>query len=302
MNKQLLQRQVQGSRLVDNYGKFETLAALLEQDPRSLKLEALFSTRNSGWNGAAAFHTACDHKGPTLVLIECQDGVSYGGYTSMSWASNHGYQTDTKAFLFRIANFTNCHKKQASQKFARTGAGNEIYSSSGTWTDVWDPGSCKLEVLLVTTGASGWTEELTAPWQEGCSWSMQDSIALQKDVFKFNPTSEGLGVKTINVLLCGGVGAGKSSIVSTVDSICQGRISRRAPHGQGTGSLTRKLRKYKFTDPDTKEPVQWQLWDSMGWGANDYKKGELGFILDGNLPNGCKLDDNISMKTAGFNK
>ena len=129
MNKQLLQRQVQGSRLVDNYGKFETLAALLEQDPRSLKLEALFSTRNSGWNGAAAFHTACDHKGPTLVLIQCQDGASYGGYTSMSWASNHGYQTDTKAFLFRVANFTNCHKKQASQKFARTGAGNEIYSS-----------------------------------------------------------------------------------------------------------------------------------------------------------------------------
>ena len=111
-----------------------------------------------------------------------------------------------------------------------------------------------------------------------------------------------LKVRDINVLLCGGVGAGKSSIVSTVDSLFQGRISRRAPHGQGTGSLTRKLRKYKFTDPDTKEPVHWQLYDSMGWGANDYKKGELGFILDGNLPNGCKLDDKISMKTAGFNK
>jgi hypothetical protein len=131
---------------------------------------------------------------------------------------------------------------------------------------------------------------------------LQDSIALQKDIFKFNPTNEGLGVKTINILLCGGVGAGKSSIVSTVDSLFQGRISRRAPHGQGTGSLTCKLRKYKFTDPDTKKPVHWQLWDSMGRGSNEYKKGELGFILDGNLPNGCKLDDKISMKTAGFNK
>lgn len=131
---------------------------------------------------------------------------------------------------------------------------------------------------------------------------MQDSTALQKEIFKFNPINEGLDVKTINILFCGGVGAGKSSIVSTVDSLFQGRISRRAPHGQGTGSLTRKLRKYKFTDPDTKKPVHWQLWDSMGWGANDYKKGELGFILDGNLPNGCKLDDKISMKTAGFNK
>lgn len=131
MNKQMLQRQVQGSRLVDHYGKFETLAALLDENPRSLKLEALFSTRSSGWTGAAAFHTACDHKGPTLVLIECQDGASYGGYTSINWTSSNSYQSDTKAFLFRIANFTSCHKKQASQKFANNGLGNEIFSSSG---------------------------------------------------------------------------------------------------------------------------------------------------------------------------
>ncbi len=129
---------------------------------------------------------------------------------------------------------------------------------------------------------------------------IQDGASLQKEVFAFDPASQGLQVRHINILLCGGVGAGKSSIVSTVDSLCQGRISRRAPHGQGTGSLTRKLRKYKFTNPDIKKAVHWQLWDSMGWGTNDYKKGELGFILDGHLPNGCKLDDSISMKTAGF--
>ena len=104
-----------------------------------------------------------------------------------------------------------------------------------------------------------------------------------------------------SIYFCGGVGAGKSSIVSTVDSLCQGRISRRAPHGQGTGSLTRQLRKYGFINPANKKKVHWQLWDSMGWGASDYKKGELGFILDGNLPNKCKLDGNILMKTDGFN-
>jgi len=46
--------------------------------------------------------------------------------------------------------------------------------------------------------------------------------------------------------------------------------------------------------------VKWQLWDSMGWGVSDYKGGELGFILDGNLPDKCKLDANISLKTDGF--
>ena len=108
-------------------------------------------------------------------------------------------------------------------------------------------------------------------------------------------------MKHINILLCGGVGAGKSSIASTVDSLCIGRISRRAPHGQGTGSLTRKLRKYSYTKPGSKHAVKWQLWDSMGWGASDYKGGELGFILDGNLPDKCDLGGTVSMKTPGFN-
>lgn len=123
---------------------------------------------------------------------------------------------------------------------------------------------------------------------------------MQDEVFGFDPSKQSLPVDTVNILLCGGVGAGKSSVASTVDSICQGSISRRAPHGQGTGSLTRKLRKYSFTNPHSKGQVKWQLWDSMGWGVSDYKGGELGFILDGNLPDKCKLDACVSMKTNGF--
>lgn len=116
----------------------------------------------------------------------------------------------------------------------------------------------------------------------------------------FSPAEKGLPLQHINTLLCWGVGAGKSSIVSTVDSVCQGCISRRAPRGQGTGSFTRKLRKYEFQNPISTKKVHWQLWDSMGWSTNDYKIGELGFILDGKLPNRCKLGHNISVETAGF--
>ena len=131
---------------------------------------------------------------------------------------------------------------------------------------------------------------------------MQAGMWLQKELFNFTPSAAGVPVKNINLLLCGGVGAGKSSIVSTVDSLCLGRISRRAPHGTGTGSLTRRLRKYTFTNPDSmgNRKVHWQLWDSMGWGASDYMKGELAFILDGHLPDKCKLDEPMSMKTSGF--
>ena len=135
-----------------------------------------------------------------------------------------------------------------------------------------------------------------------CKCVLQEKKTLQTQVFGFDPKAEGLPVQHINILLCGGVGAGKSSIASTVDSLSLGCTSRRAPHGQGTGSLTRKLRKYSFTKPASKlkETVKWQLWDSMGWGASDYKGGELGFVLDGNLPDKCKLDGHVSMKTEGF--
>ncbi|KAK9815950.1 hypothetical protein WJX72_012481 [[Myrmecia] bisecta] len=108
-----------------------------------------------------------------------------------------------------------------------------------------------------------------------------------------------------NLLLFGGVGAGKSSIVSSVDSLFKGRISRRAPHGQGTGSFTRILKKYTFQvdnlDAGTSKDVAWSLWDSAGWSDSDYQTGELGFILDGNLPDRFDLASTISVQSPGFN-
>ena len=39
----------------------------------------------------------------------------------------------------------------------------------------------------------------------------------------------------------------------------------------------------------------------MGWGVQDYKKGELEYILDGTLPDRCKLDQQITLKTPNYN-
>jgi len=50
----------------------------------------------------------------------------------------------------------------------------------------------------------------------------------------------------VNILLTGEVGAGKSSLISSIDSIFKRRISRRAPHGQATSSFTRLLTRYTF--------------------------------------------------------
>ena len=72
---------------------------------------------------------------------------------------------------------------------------------------------------------------------------MQEYTSRFNKILKFRAPRE---VPVINLLLFGGVGAGKSSIVSTVDSLFKRRISRKAAHGQGTGSFTRTLTKYSF--------------------------------------------------------
>ncbi|KAL3148736.1 Interferon-induced protein 44-like [Trebouxia sp. C0009 RCD-2024] len=152
------------------------------------------------------------------------------------------------------------------------------------------PSSFQLEVLQVTIESDG-AGELELPWVQDVDWSVEDGMRLQKELCNFTLAVTDLPIKYINLLLFGGVGAGKSNIVSTVDSLFQGRISRRAPHGQGTGSLTRELHQYTFINPDSKREVQWQLWDIMGWNAKDYQGWQLGLVLDGRIPDRVELDD-----------
>ncbi|KAL0025651.1 hypothetical protein WJX77_001097 [Trebouxia sp. C0004] len=278
----------------------------------------------------------CTESAPSNKRIE----RLYGGYAAVSWNSSNLFQNDAQAFLFRFVCPKDSKKSVAPEKFSRTSKGNEVFGSSSmgpvfgykhdffTFDKAADILSEKqhgninsftlegqplvdaahieksrdkwrLEVLHVGSidPAAG---ELDVAWQKGVSWSPEDGRKLQDKVLSFDPRAKRLPVDSINILLCGGVGAGKSSFVSTIDSLCEGRTSRLAPHGTGTGSLTRNLRKYTFTDPATDQLVHWKLWDSMGWGANDYKQGELNYILDGNLPDGCDLDRAISAQTPGF--
>lgn len=56
---------------------------------------------------------------------------------------------------------------------------------------------------------------------------VQEFEKLIGKVLQYNPP-EDCGVNRINILLMGGVGAGKSSFTSSIDSIFEQRISRYA--------------------------------------------------------------------------
>jgi ABC-type iron transport system FetAB ATPase subunit len=65
---------------------------------------------------------------------------------------------------------------------------------------------------------------------------------LQLPSFQLPPS-----VPRANILLLGPPGAGKSSLVSTLDSLLSGALTRRADYGESTASLTLALRRYTFT-------------------------------------------------------
>jgi len=78
----------------------------LEQDGSDGEWELLYRSSRDG-SSNKAFHTNCDRKGPTIILIETDKGAVLGGYTNTSWNNEYyerGAKAD-KAFLFALTGF-----------------------------------------------------------------------------------------------------------------------------------------------------------------------------------------------------
>jgi len=63
--------------------------------------ETLFVASEDG-DTAKQFHSACDAKGPTVVIIETTTGNVFGGYTDLAWSSANSYASSSNTFLFRL--------------------------------------------------------------------------------------------------------------------------------------------------------------------------------------------------------
>jgi hypothetical protein len=56
---------------------------------------------------AASFHTKCDSKPNTLIIIKSTNGNVFGGYTEQSWEHIGNYKADRNAFIFSLINLEN---------------------------------------------------------------------------------------------------------------------------------------------------------------------------------------------------
>jgi len=54
--------------------------------------------------GADQFHSRCDNKGSTVVIVQSSEGYVFGGYAHNPWNSNGTYRQYTESFLFTLTN------------------------------------------------------------------------------------------------------------------------------------------------------------------------------------------------------
>ena len=67
--------------------------------PKNLNLLYRATTHNFT---ASEFHTRCDNKKPTLVVIKNDQDQVFGGFTKQTWNHTDGYKNDPDAFLFSV--------------------------------------------------------------------------------------------------------------------------------------------------------------------------------------------------------
>jgi len=82
------------------FSEFEYLNKQLKKVSR--ELGGLLYQASKDGQSDSTFHSRCDSKGPTVVIIKTKSGNMFGGYSYTSWYGSGGYAASSKAFLFRL--------------------------------------------------------------------------------------------------------------------------------------------------------------------------------------------------------
>ncbi|XP_062590729.1 interferon-induced protein 44-like [Saccostrea cucullata] len=268
------------------------------------------------------FHELCDNKGPTVTIFYNTDNNVYGGYASESWKSEGEWYTDKNSFLFKLYTISKWQPKIFPLKGGKT---SNLYFDSGNGPQFEDLMSFEnkvdstlgnfslnsdnmfesryydsknedaqsianghnnvtdMEVYLIKDG-------LPVSWRQSPAWEEQTLHTLKDSIRSFSPLKDS-NVSEVNILLVGHVGAGKSSLLNTINSIFRGEISSRAWTGSSQHSLTTSFNKFRVRDQSSGNFLKFRLCDTRGLEESlGIKNDDIVYILDGNLPNNYKFN------------
>ncbi|XP_046852219.1 uncharacterized protein LOC124445537 [Xenia sp. Carnegie-2017] len=94
---------LQNSVILKN--KQEWIGKLQKWLPSNLygkKTKRCYKATSNGWR-ASTFHSCCDSKGPTLVIVK-YGGCIFGGFASKSWGGSSRYIRASDSFIFSLKN------------------------------------------------------------------------------------------------------------------------------------------------------------------------------------------------------
>ena len=98
--------------------KFIAAWILNGKSGKNIELELIYKASKDGYK-AIDFHSKCDGKGPTLVIILANKRL-FGGYTTQAWNSSSptGFKEDANAFTFSLTLKVKCPIQRDKKQFA----------------------------------------------------------------------------------------------------------------------------------------------------------------------------------------
>jgi hypothetical protein len=122
-------------------GEKEILLGWLPKKYQSRKLKLIFRASKKGFS-SAAFHSKCDNKAPTLVVVKAKSGNVFGGFTTVGWGMSNTYRFDKYSFIFLLRRKDKKKKKnkpvkkrkkgdEPPAKWKVTNTSNAVYHGSG---------------------------------------------------------------------------------------------------------------------------------------------------------------------------
>jgi hypothetical protein len=119
-NKEKISKSILGSTKIDqmidsliilNRSQMKELMSLCQFIPAEQKWNLIYRASRNGFE-ASSFHSKCDNKPNTLVIIKSENGNVFGGYTEQSWFSigseNKSLnKSDPNSFIFSFINKDN---------------------------------------------------------------------------------------------------------------------------------------------------------------------------------------------------
>ncbi|XP_060797190.1 interferon-induced protein 44 isoform X2 [Neoarius graeffei] len=159
---------------------------------------------------------------------------------------------------------------------------------------------------VVTRAVWPASPQLETPWRS-VNWTSKSREELMEKVESYRPACT--AVSEARVLLLGPVGAGKSSFISSVQSVFSGRVLNRAMVGSSTStSFTKKLQSFPIRRSGARsDPTSLVLCDIMGIGEGDSTGLSLydalcvikGHVMEGHQ---FSAEEPVRSDTTGFTK